>query len=73
MVSEGASVHVNLQPCKPLRFPRGLAPAAHPRDFKGQRKVMFCLSLQFPSLLPLDAVSPRRRDVPQDRLYAELL
>lgn len=73
MVSEGASVHVNLQRSKPLCFPRGLASAAHLRDFKGQRKAMFYLLLQFPSLLPLDTVSPRRRDVSQDRLYTELL
>lgn len=72
MVSEGAPVYLNLQCSEPLCFPRGLASALHPWDFKGTREVIFYLPLQFPSPLPLDSVSPRC-DVSWDRLHAELL
>lgn len=48
MISEGAPAYVNLQPNEPLCFPRRLASALHPWDFKGERKAIFYLLLHFP-------------------------
>lgn len=71
MISEGASARVNSQPRESLRFPRGLALALH--HFKGKKGAVFPVPLQFPSPLPLDAVSRGTCDVSQDRPHAELL